>query len=129
MPGGTMGRALAALITALLFCGICLAQQNQEPSQHPSENAAQTAPEPRSPEKPSDGVISFAVGKFPIGVASDGTNIWVANAGGTVTKLRASDGKVLGTFNVGKFPVGIAFDGTYIWVANAESNNLMKLRT
>jgi len=33
---------------------------------------------------------AFNVGKFPIGITFDGTNIWVANAGSnTVTKLRA----------------------------------------
>jgi DNA-binding beta-propeller fold protein YncE len=74
--------------------------------------------------------MAFDVGGFPIGVVSDGTNIWVANGGSnTATKLRASDGAVLGTFSVGKFPIGVAFDGTNIWVANGESNNVMKLRT
>jgi hypothetical protein len=42
------------------------------------------------------------------GVAFDGANIWVANNlnGGTVTKLRASDGVNLVTFAVGSFPFG-----------------------
>src|SRR4029077_19687998 len=41
----------------------------------------------------------FSVGSYPIGVAFDGSNIWVANSGSnTVTKLRASDGTTLGTF-------------------------------
>ncbi len=45
---------------------------------------------------------TFNVGLSPINMAFDGTNMWVANYGdGTVTKLRASDGKVLGTFNAG----------------------------
>jgi DNA-binding beta-propeller fold protein YncE len=35
-----------------------------------------------------------------------------------VTKLRASDGTVLGTFAVGSNPVGVAFDGANIWVGN-----------
>jgi hypothetical protein len=36
-----------------------------------------------------------------------------------VTKLRASDGTVLGTFPTppSAGPYGIAFDGTYIWVS------------
>jgi len=72
---------------------------------------------------------TFKVGEFPVGMAFDGANIWVANAqSDNVMKLRASDGTLLGTFKVGKFPIGVAFDGTNIWVANGGSNNVMKLR-
>lgn len=69
----------------------------------------------------------FAVGSGPVGVAFDGANIWVANNGSNnVTKLRASDGAVLGTFAVGTSPLGIAFDGANIWVTNAGSNTVSK---
>jgi len=53
----------------------------------------------------------------------------VANsAGNTVSKVRASDGKVLGTFAVGTFPVnGVAFDGAFIWVTNFSSNSVSKM--
>src|ERR1700730_2367153 len=48
---------------------------------------------------------SFAVGDEPRGVCFDGANIWVANYGsGTVTKLQANDGTVLGTYSVGHAP-------------------------
>jgi len=33
-----------------------------------------------------------------------------------VTKLRASDGKLLGTFNCGTDGTGIAFDGQNLWL-------------
>lgn len=61
---------------------------------------------------------TFSVGLSPVGLAFDGADIWVANNGdGTVTKLRASDGKNLGTFPVnGGAPYGLAFDGANIWV-------------
>jgi DNA-binding beta-propeller fold protein YncE len=50
-------------------------------------------------------------------VAFDGENIWTANDGdGTVSKLRASDGKALGTFKIPCCPYGIAFDGAKLWV-------------
>jgi DNA-binding beta-propeller fold protein YncE len=53
----------------------------------------------------------------------------VSNIGSdNVTKLRASDGKLLGTFNVGTYPEGVAFDGANIWVANFGSSNVTKLR-
>src|SRR5690242_3515032 len=60
----------------------------------------------------------FQVGCEPINIAFDGANMWTANYGdGTVTKLRASDGTVLGTFSVGRGAYGITFDGANIWVS------------
>src|SRR5574337_64298 len=45
---------------------------------------------------------TFTVGFQPYEVAFDGTNIWVTNSGSvSITKLRASDGTVLGTYAVG----------------------------
>jgi len=81
----------------------------------------------------SDGVM---VGGFPVGVspkntAFDGANIWVTHGSHSVTKLRANDGAVLGTFSVGSAissPSGIAFDGANIWVANTADNTVTKLR-
>ena len=48
-------------------------------------------------------------------LAFDGANIWVPE-GGYVTKLRASDGKVLAMYNVGADGSGIAFDGVNLWL-------------
>lgn len=63
---------------------------------------------------------SFPVGKRPRGIAFDGANIWVANWGSnTVTKLRASDGSLVGTYPVGTNPESIVFDGLRIWVTNS----------
>ena len=45
-----------------------------------------------------------------------------------MSKVRAIDGKVLGTFAVGDFPVnGVAFDGANIWVTNFFSNSVSKM--
>ena len=44
-----------------------------------------------------------------------------------MTKLRASDGDVQGTFNVGTNPRGVAFDGACIWVANSQDNTVTRL--
>jgi DNA-binding beta-propeller fold protein YncE len=61
-------------------------------------------------------------------MAFDGVNIWISNfASNTVTKLRAKDGTMLGTFAVGSNPVGLAFDGANIWVANQQNSSLSKL--
>lgn len=58
---------------------------------------------------------SFSVGSGPAGLAFDGASLWVANGdSNNVTKLRASDGAVLGTFPVGSDPFGVAFDGANI---------------
>ena len=53
----------------------------------------------------ADLTTAFAVGSSPRGVTFDGANFWVVNNGSNnVTKLRASDGAVLGTFGVGRSP-------------------------
>lgn len=48
----------------------------------------------------------------------DGTNIWVTTAGDTVTKIRGSDGAILGIYSAGTWPAFLAFDGANIWVTN-----------
>src|SRR5580704_8453014 len=71
----------------------------------------------------------FPVGNQPYGLCFDGANIWTANfAGNNVTKVRASDGEVLGTFAVGSQPFGVTFDGADIWVSNEKDNSVTKLR-
>jgi len=43
--------------------------------------------------------VTYAVGNAPQGIQSDGADIWVANNGsGTVSRIRASDGALLGTW-------------------------------
>jgi DNA-binding beta-propeller fold protein YncE len=72
----------------------------------------------------------FSVGSQPYGIAFDGQNLWTANfAEGTVSKLRATDGKVLNTVAVGRAPVGIVFDGNNIWVTNGGDGTVSKVRT
>src|ERR1700686_4642507 len=71
----------------------------------------------------------FAVHSQPYGVTFDGANIWTANFGdGTVAKLRANDGEVLGTFKVGGAPYGVTFDGANIWVSNQGAGAVIKLQ-
>src|SRR4029434_330983 len=70
----------------------------------------------------------FPVGLGPEGVATDSDSVLLADQfSDTVTKLRASDGAVIGTYNVGHRPIALAFDGQFLWVANYLSNNVMKL--
>jgi hypothetical protein len=72
---------------------------------------------------------SFSVGTNPSGVAFDGESMWTANNGdGTVSKVRVTDGEILGTFKVGGGPIGLVFDGANIWVTNDAGNTMSKLR-
>ncbi len=66
----------------------------------------------------------FAVGSFPDGIAFDGANIWVANKNdSTVSKLKANDGSVVGTYAAGQaYPTNIAFDGANMWLSGGSSN-------
>jgi len=76
---------------------------------------------------PANQTAAFTVGATPEGVAFDGANMWVANFGSsTVTKIRASDGFIVGTFSVGS-PTGVAFDGANIWVSDFSSGTITKL--
>jgi hypothetical protein len=72
------------------------------------------------------GKETYTVPLAPAGIAFDGVNVWVASmVSNTVTKLRASDGQVLGSFPV-SFAYGLAFDGANLLVTN--STNVTKLR-
>src|ERR1044072_2017622 len=55
----------------------------------------------------------------PEAVAFDGTYIWVAmQYTDSVTRVRATDSVVSGTFAVGKRPVALLYAGSAIWTAN-----------
>lgn len=66
----------------------------------------------------------------PENLVFDGKNVWVSNSSvnrGMLTKVRADDGSILGTYAVGSGPYGMVFDGASIWVANYKSNDLSKV--
>src|SRR5437868_7019471 len=70
---------------------------------------------------------NLSVGTSAFGVAFDGASLWVANDGSnSVTKLRASDGIVLGTFAVGATPLAVAFDGANMWVTSSDDIKVIK---
>jgi hypothetical protein len=79
----------------------------------------------------SDGgvVRSVSIGGEPWALAFDGSNMWVSNIGNnTVTKIRAHDFAVLGTFPTQSGPFSITFDGANIWVGNLYSHSVTELR-
>jgi len=64
------------------------------------------------------------------GVAADKDgNIWVANwDGDSVTKIRASDNQIIGTYNVGNGPLGMAVDRDGdVWAVNYSGGSATKL--
>ena len=72
---------------------------------------------------------SFTAGAYPVGVAFDGSSIWVANAeSNNVMKFRASDGTLLGTFPVGTTPQNLVYDGANMWVSNYGGTTVTKLQ-
>jgi len=62
------------------------------------------------------------------GIAFDGSSVWVTQGeANTVTRIRASDGEILGTFATGAVPVGIAFDGTHMWITNQLGDTVCRM--
>src|SRR5437870_9753232 len=79
-------------------------------------------------DKP-DLVQTFPAGSGPYGLAFDGDSIWVVDYDGdAMTKLRASDGTLLGTFPVVNDPAYATFDGANLWVTNSAGRSVTKLR-
>ena len=88
----------------------------------------------------TDGEMTFAMARFwepsrwariPFGLPSPELIFWIANqsggGNGTVTKLRANDGTVLGTYPMSAAPLAVAFDGTNVWVTFTLANIVSKL--
>ena len=72
---------------------------------------------------------TFTVGGSlePSDIVFDGDYLWIANRGGDLVKMRASDGKIVTTQNTGGiYSVGVAHDGKYVWVANAGSDTVSR---
>lgn len=65
---------------------------------------------------------------YALGIAFDGANMWVTSQSGTITKIRAADNAVLGSYPTGGLPTGVAFDGSAMWVTNQSSNTVSKIR-
>jgi uncharacterized repeat protein (TIGR02543 family) len=60
---------------------------------------------------------------YPVGITSDGANVWVASYGSgagdtTVTEINAASAAIENTITVGLGPYSIFSDGTHVWVAN-----------
>jgi hypothetical protein len=127
-----IGLSLVVLVLAMANLFVSNAQQAIPASaQQPAGNGAPPLSNPLKVAllkwyKANTAPTEFAVGAGPLGVAFDGANIWVA-AGIGATKLRASDGAVLGMFAAGNGGAGVTFDGANVWVSSPDST-VTKLR-
>jgi streptogramin lyase len=71
--------------------------------------------------------LTGALGADPGGITTDGTWIWTANSGGSVSRIDP-DTAASTTFTVGfANPEGILFDGTSLWVTDLGDFKLKKL--
>jgi glutamine cyclotransferase len=60
-------------------------------------------------------IDSYRVGADPLGVAVGAGSTWIANAGGTLTRLDPSTGKTT-TIRLAGSPDGVAFADKLIWI-------------
>jgi hypothetical protein len=75
-------------------------------------------------------VASINLGIFPLGIAFDGTHLWTANNGGSVSIItpQATIPYPVTTVSTGFIDLrGIVYDGAHIWVTDAEASALYKL--
>jgi len=76
-------------------------------------------------------INGWETGLYPLSIVYDGANMWIGNGIhlGSVTKMRATDGAVLGTYATpGTTVRGLLYDGTSIWVCNSGSQTVSRLR-
>jgi hypothetical protein len=73
--------------------------------------------------------VNVEVGVSPHSLAFDGENIWATIPGAQrVTKFRANDGAILGTYTLSGSPDCIAFDGANVWIAIGNKASVVKLK-
>ena len=82
------------------------------------------------PTRPAGAVttLSSGLGDDPEGITTDGSFIWTANTGGSVSKV-SFDGIVETFTSDFVTPEGILFDGANIWVTDYTAETLLKLNS
>jgi hypothetical protein len=80
--------------------------------------------------RPSDGTVLLSIpGGAGVQTIFDGANVWTTHLDtSTVTKRRATDGALLGTYSVPYGAYALAFDGEAVWVGSYWSSIVTKLR-
>jgi hypothetical protein len=72
-------------------------------------------------------MLSNTLGGFPSDLTTDGTFIWTANNGGSVSKVDPDTRATINLTTGFAEPWGILFDGVGLWVTDAGDNKLKKL--
>jgi hypothetical protein len=83
------------------------------------------------PAQPAGAVTTLAsnLGSGGLGIAFDGSRIWTANDGGSVSIISLNPTSV-NTISTGfNMPFGILYDGANIWVADGGADALLKLNS
>ena len=74
------------------------------------------------------GVAAITLGSNPVSVTFDGTNLWTANNGGSVSIITPQSPYTVTTVSTGfNAPFGIIYDGASIWVTDYNAGKLLKL--
>ncbi len=83
------------------------------------------------PTQPAGAVttLSSSLGHSPAGIAFDGSKIWTANIGGSVSIVSFNPTSVTTVSTGFTSPKGILYDGSHIWVTDEAANTLLKLNT
>jgi len=74
-------------------------------------------------------VQTIHVGGYPMGIASDGSHVWVASyLSRAVTELDAATGASMGKVaDAGTLPESVSADGTHVWVANSGGGTVTEI--
>jgi hypothetical protein len=81
------------------------------------------------PSMPPGAVTTLTLGSTSLGIATDGSFIWTANASGSVSKVDPDSGTTTNISTGFNSPQGILFDGSNIWVTDSNANTLLKLNS
>jgi hypothetical protein len=83
------------------------------------------------PTQPAGAVTTLAssLGEGPVSIAFDGSRIWTANLGGSVSIVSLNPTMVTTVTTGFSSPVGILYDGANIWVTDINANTLHKLNS
>jgi hypothetical protein len=71
--------------------------------------------------------LSSSLGNNPNGIAADGSFIWTADLGGSVSRVDPDSGSTTTILTGFSAPIGSLFDGANIWVTDQGDNKLKKL--
>jgi hypothetical protein len=71
--------------------------------------------------------LTTALGVISAGIAFDGSRIWTANFGGSVSIVSLNPTSVTTVTTGFSAPGGMLYDGSHVWVADQNANTLLKL--